>query len=359
MNLSKKQEEIVKTNKRKVHVVSAAASGKTNLVVHRIDYLLSQGVNPEKIVAITFTNNAANEMFERLGRPNGLFIGTVHSYCNYLLRSEGIDTSEYLNEDRFDELFELFKKNYFCLRHIEHLIVDEFQDSSPAQIEFFKCLVPDNYMYCYDPRQAIYSFGKADVDSVLATQNEPDVTIYEMNENYRNASNILYFAKNIIYNLGEDYKDDSIATRKKDGYVEHTNWSYQNIVDYFKENIDKSKYKDWFVLARKNQEIHILADMFEKNKIPYTTFKQGSLSRKEIEERIEGNYIKLLTIHSAKGLESPNVLVVNVGGYYNDEEKRVYYVAATRAKDYLIWNKLNKYKRKERKHSNNKIINWE
>jgi len=50
-------------------------------------------------VAITFTNNAASVMYERIGRPDGLFIGTVHSYCNYLLRSGSIDTSKILDNE--------------------------------------------------------------------------------------------------------------------------------------------------------------------------------------------------------------------------------------------------------------------
>lgn len=362
MRLSEIQEKIVKTDKKKVHVISAAASGKTSLVVNRIKYLLDKGVNPEKIVAITFTNNAANEMYERLGRPDGLFIGTVHSYCNYLLRSEGIDTSEYLVDEKFDGLFELFKKNYQCLRPIEHLIVDEFQDSSPEQIDFFKFLVPDNYMYCYDPRQAIYNFNKADINKVFLTQNEPGVTIYEMNENYRNACNILNFAKNILLNLGSEYRDNSITMRKENGFIEHTHWSYHNIVDYFLYEVKPENYKDWFILGRRNQELHILGAMLDKEGIPYTNFKQGSLTREEIEKEVNSNKIKLLTIHSAKGLESPNVLVINVGAYYSDEERRVYYVAATRAKNYLVWNRMkNKQKKKkvEKPKVEVKMIDWE
>ena len=72
------QEQIIKTNEPKVFVDSAAASGKTHVLTERIRYLLENNVSPEKIVAITFTNNAASVMYERLGRPEGLFIGTVH-----------------------------------------------------------------------------------------------------------------------------------------------------------------------------------------------------------------------------------------------------------------------------------------
>ena len=90
----------------------------------RIKYLLENGVPPEEIVTITFTNNAASVMYERLGYPNGLFIGTVHSYCNYLLRGGAIDTTKIIKEERFNDLFEEIKQNPDCLKHVTHLIVD-------------------------------------------------------------------------------------------------------------------------------------------------------------------------------------------------------------------------------------------
>ena len=125
METSKLQEQIITTNEPKVIVDSAAASGKTEMLTRRIQFLLDSGIDPSKIVAITFTNNAASEMYERLGRPIGLFIGTVHSYCNFLLMSSGIDTRKLLNDERFDELFPLIKEHPECIRPIEHLLIDE------------------------------------------------------------------------------------------------------------------------------------------------------------------------------------------------------------------------------------------
>ena len=103
MEFTEIQKQIISTDKPKVLVLSSAASGKSAVIVERIRYLLEQGIDPSKIVAITFTNNAASVMYERLGYPNGLFIGTVHSYCNYLLRGGAVDTTKILNEERFDD----------------------------------------------------------------------------------------------------------------------------------------------------------------------------------------------------------------------------------------------------------------
>ena len=113
-NFTQIQKQIITTDKPKVLVASAAASGKSAVIVERLRYLLDQGVDPFQIVAITFTNNAASVMYERLGKPQGLFIGTVHSYCNYLLRGGAIDTSKIIQEERFDDLFEEIKTNPDC-----------------------------------------------------------------------------------------------------------------------------------------------------------------------------------------------------------------------------------------------------
>ena len=122
MELTNIQKQIVETTESKVIVLSSAASGKSRVIVERIKYLLNQGVDPSKIVAITFTNNAASVMYERLGYPNGLFIGTVHSYANYLLRGGAIDTSNILSEERFDDLFEEIKKNTDCIKEVDFLL---------------------------------------------------------------------------------------------------------------------------------------------------------------------------------------------------------------------------------------------
>lgn len=153
IQLSEIQKKIVTTDRPHVLVLSSAASGKSAVLVERIRYLLDQGVDPSKIVAITFTNNAASVMLERLGNPDGLFISTVHAYANYLLRGGAFDTSDILNEERFDDLFEEIKNNPYCLKHVEHLLLDEGQDSTRAQFEFFELINPDNYMYFADIKQ--------------------------------------------------------------------------------------------------------------------------------------------------------------------------------------------------------------
>ena len=99
IKLNSEQKNIVETSDSKVIVMSAPASGKSAIITERLKYLLSQGEDPSKIVCITFTNASAEELRKRVGNYPSLFIGTVHSYCNWLLRMAGVDTSKIIDEE--------------------------------------------------------------------------------------------------------------------------------------------------------------------------------------------------------------------------------------------------------------------
>ncbi len=62
MSLSIKQKEIVESPYSRIVVCAAAASGKTTCIVERVKTMLARGIRPERMVVITFTNAAADEM---------------------------------------------------------------------------------------------------------------------------------------------------------------------------------------------------------------------------------------------------------------------------------------------------------
>ena len=78
---------------RPVLVIAGAGSGKTRVLTHRIAHLIEQGVSPFSIIAITFTNKAADEMKKRVGMLVGavadkMWVSTFHSACVRILRRE-------------------------------------------------------------------------------------------------------------------------------------------------------------------------------------------------------------------------------------------------------------------------------
>lgn len=334
MNLDKVQREIVNSEYDKILVVAASGSGKTRVITERVKALIERGENPQKIVAITFTNAAAVEMRERLGNiADEVFIGTIHSYANRLLVLDGIDTSSYLNDEKFDRLFDEVRKNLKTFPEVDHLLVDEFQDIDDDQFEFFQLLNPKNYFYIGDDYQNIYSWRGANIEHFFNLYYDDDTMIYTMSNNYRTPKEIIKFATSFISRVEDKIVKRVKCMNENGGLIQLKNLDKQFIYDYI--NGDK-KYGDWFILTRTNAQVDQMMNFLNSKKIPCDTFKKSELDNSELKEKLKQNTVKVLTIHSAKGLENENIVVLGIKPF-TDEERRVAYVAATRAKKLLIW----------------------
>ena len=112
-DLNPAQREAVQAIEGPVLVLAGPGSGKTRVLTHRVAYLVREcGVDPYNVMAVTFTNKAAQEMKERLHRLlgqrlRGLTIGTFHAICSRILRREAkyLDvSSDFVIYDRSDQL---------------------------------------------------------------------------------------------------------------------------------------------------------------------------------------------------------------------------------------------------------------
>jgi DNA helicase-2/ATP-dependent DNA helicase PcrA len=97
-DLNPRQREAVMYSDGPLVVVAGAGSGKTRVLTRRIGRLLAEGVHPQRILAITFTNKAADEMRGRVRelvgpRADAMWISTFHSMCVRILRREASATS--------------------------------------------------------------------------------------------------------------------------------------------------------------------------------------------------------------------------------------------------------------------------
>lgn len=96
-NLNEAQKKAVLHKDGPLLVLAGAGAGKTRAIAHRVAFLVSEGVNPDKILAITFTNKATEEMKERINKLlstgysllTAPFVSTFHSLCAYILRKSG------------------------------------------------------------------------------------------------------------------------------------------------------------------------------------------------------------------------------------------------------------------------------
>ena len=105
--LNNKQKEAVLQTEGPCLVIAGAGSGKTKVLTHKIAYLIQEKkVLPWNILAITFTNKAANEMKERIANLIGdnaadMWVGTFHSICVKILR-------RFIDRIGFDSSFIIF-----------------------------------------------------------------------------------------------------------------------------------------------------------------------------------------------------------------------------------------------------------
>lgn len=392
----------------------------TRVLIERIKKLLIDGVPPENIVAISFTNMAAEEMKERLVDVPGIgdcFIGTIHSFANKIFKNSNIEYKLFNEEiqdqfmnvlialygkfltmpvylkykeyakkvdmglmeeediERFidpNALYEIkvFLKNYrdknypenmsiLCKRHnvitfdellerttkyfkeidgkVEYLFVDEFQDIGPLEKKFFQALNADNYFYVGDEKQALYAFKGGNVNFFLNLIKSPKWKTYYLKNNYRCGQAILELATRVIVQADDVISYESIC---KSGKVGNTIVDSKYKIDNYLKSI--TNYKDWFVLVRTNKDLVKLEAKMREFEIPYVSFRKGEMTLDQMRNCMAEDKVKLLTIHTSKGLESPNVLLwgnfpIRQKPYLrNNDELKVLYVGITRGIDQTI-----------------------
>lgn len=426
IKLDSTQMEIVTSSAKNIIVSAGAGSGKTRVLTERVKYLLEQGVTPDSIVCITFTNKAADEMKQRLSDVTGIgdaFIGTIHSFANRIFKNSGthyelltkdkeidiikglikkygkyvtpdeymeyidlkrdIDLGvkeEYVLSDTFklstlheldifygnilpseqdeypEDIYDICEKcniitfgqllrectDYFKRINgkLEYLLVDELQDIGDSEYKFIMSLNADYNFFVGDDWQSIYAFKGGDVRYFLRLMEDPEWTTYYLTKNYRNAKNILDIAKTVIYQADNIINKEVEAVRSEDGTViVDTKSNLRNRLELIKMD---GHYKDWFILVRANRDIHEISAHLLSMNIPFVSFKQGGSSHDDIQYQMNLDAVKVLTVHSAKGLENKNVILygnfpVRQKNYLrNSDERKVMYVGCTRAEDTLI-----------------------
>jgi DNA helicase-2/ATP-dependent DNA helicase PcrA len=291
-------------------VLAGAGSGKTRVLTYRVAYLIDERqVGPRRILAVTFTNKAADEMKRRVvdlvgAAARGAWIGTFHSICARMLRTEarwgwwspsfsiydesdqvalvktcmekaGVATSTFSpkavlssisrakdrlltadgfrgravggyfeecvakvyaeyerglienNAFDFDDLImrtvELLRGTKEVLeaysQRFEHILVDEYQDTSHAQYELVNLLSSHHRNICVvgDDDQSIYGWRGADISNILDFESDhPDARVLRLEQNYRSTGNILDAAHDVV-SRNERRKDKKLWTERERG----------------------------------------------------------------------------------------------------------------------------------------------
>ncbi|MGB0472312.1 MAG: ATP-dependent helicase [Alphaproteobacteria bacterium] len=391
--LNKEQKIAVEHQKGPLLVLSGAGTGKTRVLTSRFVYIVKNlKFDFNRIIAVTFTNKAANEIKERVKKAldqniESPWIGTFHSIFAKFLRKHAhhvglksnfnildsedqkklikqvleyckidkeVSESIYLNEiqnlkdekifpqdkskilkysslENIDEIYNIYQQrlieinavdfgdillhSYFILtnhkdiqethsNYIQHILIDEFQDTNLLQYDLIKLLLNNNQnLFCVgDDDQSIYAWRGAKIENIINFPNEFNCEVVRLTKNYRSNNAILEAASSVISNnknrLGknlESYNNEipeqKINLKSFYSQEEESLWVADNI---------SRKYNDqetFGILVRLTAQMRSIEDKLIKYALPYEIIGGPRFfERKEIKDVL--SYLKLANSQS-------------------------------------------------------------
>jgi len=216
------------------------------------------------------------------------------------------------------------RKRYETIKKVEYKYISEPIKVYSLDVEG-KTYVADGIV----THNCIYGFKGCSDEFLRMCHADISFTTYYLNQNYRCAPNILAYADSYL-NTMDKISLKSEAVKTKDGIVEEDS----TLLDAIEELEWTGDYQNWAIICRTNNELAAAVDFLDKRKIPNLSFKKGDLDLIEMEGLLRENKVKVLTIHTAKGLEFKKVIVIGAK-IFNEEERKISYVAATRAEQAL------------------------
>lgn len=391
--LNKEQKIAVEHQKGPLLVLSGAGTGKTRVLTSRFVYIVKNlKFDFNRIIAVTFTNKAANEIKERVKKAldqniESPWIGTFHSIFAKFLRKHAhhvglksnfnildsedqkklikqvleyckidkeVSESIYLNEiqnlkdekifpqdkskilkysslENIDEIYNIYQQrlieinavdfgdillhSYFILTNhkdiqethsnfIQHILIDEFQDTNLLQYDLIKLLLNNNQnLFCVgDDDQSIYAWRGAKIENIINFPNEFNCEVVRLTKNYRSNNAILEAASSVISNnknrLGknlESYNNEipeqKINLKSFYSQEEESLWVADNI---------SRKYNDqetFGILVRLTAQMRSIEDKLIKYALPYEIIGGPRFfERKEIKDVL--SYLKLANSQS-------------------------------------------------------------
>ncbi len=228
-----------------VLVLAGAGSGKTRVIVYRIAYLISIGVNPWEIMAVTFTNKAAEEMKGRIesilqGNCIGMKISTFHSFCAGFLRKE-IGLLDYNNSfsiyDETDSL-SLVKE---CLKSLD---LDKRSIYSPERI----------LDEISNAKNSICDFRN--VNDEVGFEDENIQKLYFLYQKKLRENNALDFDDLLVKTLEIIYRFPEVLERNKYKFIHIDEYQDTNRLQYFLVKAFAGNGENLFVVGDEDQSIY-------------------------------------------------------------------------------------------------------
>jgi DNA helicase-2/ATP-dependent DNA helicase PcrA len=245
MNLSLKQQEIVNASDKYLYVIAGAGSGKTRTLTERIKYLISKGQYGEKVLAITFSNKAANELSDRLlqsfsqNQFTGVYTGTIHNFAMEIVIQRGMSIG--LSSEL--HIFELQEDR-----------IEIFKNAIASIPQLKMKYLGNNYNERWI-RESLNALSKAKRNLMFpADYNQTPISksLYQEYQNLLLAQNAIDFDDILLYAYRILAEKESIAR------------IYQRIYKYIcvdeAQDLNKAQYEFIKILAGQNSSIFMVGD---------------------------------------------------------------------------------------------------
>ncbi len=303
-------------------------------------------VKVENLTSKQILEKSDKDQHERVRDFYKLAVPIITEYKNYCTNKSYLDFSDMIIKTislfkNHQEIADKFKEKY------EYILVDEFQDVNNLQVELIKLLLTNkNQLFCVgDDWQSIYGFRGSNVDYIVNFKDHfINAETIKLSLNYRSTENIVSASNEVIkhnkFKVDKEVKSSKKSNSKIHIYAGKTETeNIEYVVNQVKQLKDKGYLKeDILFLYRRSKMFN---PYFER-------FKQERL------------FVSGKTIHASKGLEAKAVFIIGLtqgnGGFPDiwmedriyqvikasnhdlllEEERRLFYVAITRAKDQLF-----------------------
>jgi DNA helicase-2/ATP-dependent DNA helicase PcrA len=218
------------------------------------------------------------------------------AYCKRCFKNGAMDFDDLLL--KFYELLTSFPDALSKYQHkFKYILIDEYQDTNPAQYEIIKLLgaMHENVCVVGDDAQSIYSFRGATIQNILQFQKDYDnVKVVKLEQNYRSTKNIIHIANKVIENNKGQIPKELFTENAEGEKIRVVQTASDNdegrfVADTIQEQKLRNHFlnRDFAILYRTNAQSRAFEESLRRMGIPYTIY--GGISfyqRKEVKDLV-------------------------------------------------------------------------
>ncbi|MFH0808137.1 MAG: ATP-dependent DNA helicase UvrD2 [archaeon] len=341
LNMDQVVDEYFNAGQKKFRTASQLANAFMNDCFAVMDYFKVSGKSDYDFSKDVDVNERVNA--ERIYR--------ITKYLKRHMESQGL--RDY--SDQIIDAVRFFREYTSSIPEFEHVLVDEYQDVNALQIELIGLLKPKNLFAVGDPRQSIFGWRGSDVSFILNFEKDfGDAEIVHLKKNYRSLPGVVDFMNHAIRDMKLPDLESHLNGEARIKIMDFANEDAER--DFVLREIEDSNVglDEIFVLARTNKILLELSRVMSAKGIVH--FVRADESNGKVNgENVNG--VTLATIHAIKGLEAKKVFVIGANEANfpckatdhpavemvkmddydrEEEERRLFYVAVSRAREELI-----------------------